>query len=101
MVDLGDSQVYHRLSPRIGIGFPLSARTVLHVNYSIFNQLPKLEHLYVGYYFFSHRLLGGSRYPFGNPGLAPEEMSAYEAGITQQTGERGRFAATTINRCVI
>jgi outer membrane receptor protein involved in Fe transport len=36
--DLVDNKVQHALSPRIGVGFPISERTLFHVNYGKFFQ---------------------------------------------------------------
>ncbi|RME28531.1 MAG: TonB-dependent receptor, partial [Candidatus Zixiibacteriota bacterium] len=47
--DLESSKTFTRLSPRLGIAFPVSDRTQLHLNYGKFFQRPDLERLYVGW----------------------------------------------------
>src|SRR5204863_269888 len=41
--DLTDSKVYQRLSPRLGVGFPVTDQTLVHVNYGKFYQQPNLQ----------------------------------------------------------
>ncbi len=86
--DLTDSKDFTRLSPRLGISFPISPRTQFHINYGKFFQRPDLVRLYVGYDFMARRITqGGSYYPFPSPNLEPEKITQYEAGITHQLGE--------------
>jgi outer membrane receptor protein involved in Fe transport len=70
--DLKSGKSHNKLSPRIGIGFPVSDRTQFHANYGIFYQQPNLEDLYVGYNYVGYKVFsGGYYYPFGNPDLLP------------------------------
>ena len=86
--DLEDSEAETRLSPRIGVGFPVSDRTVMHVSYGLFFQRPDLNNLYVGYDYYEYKVNeGGYYYAFGNPNLEPEKTTAYEFGLTHQLGE--------------
>ncbi len=84
--ELDDSKVFTRVSPRLGIGFPVSDKTQLHVNYGKFYQRPNLNNLYINYNFLAARIDGGSYYPFASPNLEPEQTTQYEAGITHQLG---------------
>ncbi len=84
--DLADSKVFTRVSPRLGISFPVSDKTQLHVNYGKFYQRPNLTNLYINYNFFASRTTAGSYYPFASPNLEPEKVTQYEAGITHQLG---------------
>ncbi len=89
--DLEESKVYQRLSPRLGVGFPVSDRTLLHVNYGKFFQQPNLQDLYVSYAFLEHKInTGGYFVGFGNPNLKPEQTTAYELGITHTPTDRSR-----------
>jgi len=93
--DLQESRVYRRLSPRLGIGFPVSDRTLVHVNYGKFFQQPNLQDLYVSYAFLEYKIrTGGYFVGFGNPNLKPERTTAYEIGITHTPTERSRIEAT-------
>jgi outer membrane receptor protein involved in Fe transport len=86
--DLEPSKKFTRLSPRLGMAFPISDRTQMHVNFGRFFQRPDLIRLYVGYDFFAYKVrTGGYFYPIGNPNLEPEKTTAYEIGFSQQMGE--------------
>jgi outer membrane receptor protein involved in Fe transport len=92
--DLEASKVYRRLSPRLGVGFPVSDRTLVHVNYGKFFQQPNLQDLYVSYAFLEHKIrTGGYFVGFGNPNLKPEQTTAYEIGIAHTPTERSRIEA--------
>ncbi|NOT32545.1 MAG: TonB-dependent receptor [Candidatus Eisenbacteria bacterium] len=93
--DLQSNKTYNRLSPRLGIGFPVTDRTVLHVNYGQFFQQPNLQDLYVSYRFLEHKIqTGGYFVGFGNPNLKPEQTTAYEVGIAHQINEFSKFDIT-------
>lgn len=93
--DLEESKVFTRVSPRLGIGFPVSDKTQIHVNYGKFFQRPDLRRLYLGYDFMEVRLITpGSFYPFSNPNLEPEKVTQYEAGFETRVGEDAVFGVT-------
>ncbi|MGE5180222.1 MAG: TonB-dependent receptor [Bacteroidota bacterium] len=93
--DLKPSKVYQRISPRLGVGFPVSDQTLLHVNYGKFFQQPNLQDLYVSYTFLEHKIqTGGYFVGFGNPNLKPEQTTAYELGIQHTPSDRSRVEAT-------
>ena len=92
--DLTESKKFTRLSPRIGLGFPISDKTQMHVNYGKFFQRPDLRRLYVGYDFLAKRIDGGSYYPFPSPNLEPEKTTQYEVGVTHQLGEQSSISFT-------
>jgi outer membrane receptor protein involved in Fe transport len=85
--DLEKSEKFTRLSPRLGIAFPVSDKTQLHVNYGKFYQRPDLNKLYLGYDFFTARIQAGSYYPFASPNLKPEKTTQYEFGLSHQLGD--------------
>lgn len=90
--DLEDSKAYTKISPRLGVGFPVSDRTLFHANYGKFFQQPNLEDLYVSYTFLEHKVkTGGYFAPFGNPSLKPEETTAYEFGFSKQVSPQASF----------
>ncbi|MEW5795199.1 MAG: TonB-dependent receptor [Candidatus Zixiibacteriota bacterium] len=92
--DLEDSKKFTRLSPRLGISFPISDRTQMHVNYGIFYQRPDLTNLYAGLNFTGERIGAGSYYPHPSPNLEPETITQYEVGMTHQLGENTAFDFT-------
>jgi len=79
-----------RISPRLGVSFPISDRSAMHFNYGIYYQVPQ--------YLFLYTNLQGDRSSglpiLGNPNLEPEETVAYELGVDQMVGENLRFDLT-------
>jgi outer membrane receptor protein involved in Fe transport len=99
--DLKGSKTRNKVSPRLGVGFPVADRTQFHANYGIFFQQPNLQDLYTGYQYVEYKVFkGGYYYPFGNPALNPETTTAYEIGFTQQVAEQARFDATAFYKSV-
>ena len=82
--DLEPSKTFSRVSPRLGISFPISEVTKMHINYGKFYQRPDLNKLFLGYDFLEARLTAGSYYPFPSPNLEPEKTTQYEVGFTHQ-----------------
>lgn len=92
--NLEDSEAFYRLSPRLGISFPVSDVTQMHINYGKFFQRPNLNNLYVGYDFFEARVNAGSYYPFPSPNLEPEKITQYEVGIAHELAPNIAFNIT-------
>jgi outer membrane receptor protein involved in Fe transport len=79
-----------RISPRLGVSFPISDRSVMHFNYGTYYQAPRFTYLYTN-------LQGdlSTGYPLlGNPDLAPEQTIAYELGLDHMINEGLRFDVT-------
>lgn len=68
----------YKISPRLGISFPISEFTVLYFSYGHFNQLPELQ------FYYRDPYTGGFT---GNPGLDYESTILYEFGFTRQFGQ--------------
>jgi outer membrane receptor protein involved in Fe transport len=93
--NLTGSKTYARLSPRIGIGFPITDRTVLHANWGQFYQQPNLQDLYVSYRFLEYKIINtGYFVGFGNPNLKPEQTQAYEVGVAHRLSDFAKLDAT-------
>lgn len=93
--DLQSNRTYTRLSPRLGVAFPVNEKTILRFNYGQFFQQPNLQDLYVSYRYLEYKVgLGGYYYGFGNPNLRPERTTAYEAGFQRQVGDNVRLDLT-------
>jgi outer membrane receptor for ferrienterochelin and colicin len=71
------SSIY-KFSPRFGVSFPISERTVVFFSYGHFNQLPELQ------YFYRDPYSGAFA---GNPGLDYEQTILYEFGATHQISD--------------
>lgn len=90
--DLENNKVQSVVSPRIGVGFPLSDRTLFHVNYGKFFQQPNLQDLYVSYRYLAYMIRTNPYYaPFGNPNLKPEKTTAYEVGIAHALSDKAKL----------
>ncbi len=99
--DLEPSKSFTKLSPRLGISFPISDRTQVHVNYGKFFQRPNLLRLFVGYDFYEKMInRGGFFYAFGNPNLEPEKTTQYEFGFTHQLSDVAVFNFTAFYKDV-
>lgn len=86
--DLEPSKSESRVSPRLGVAFPVADGSVLHFSYGKFFQRPDLQNLYVNYDFLEYKVKNGGYYvPFGNPNLKPEETTAYEVGWRRQVSD--------------
>ncbi len=93
--DLTTNKTYARLSPRLGVAFPVDEKTQLRFNYGQFYQQPNLQDLYVSYRFLQHKVrTGGYFVGFGNPNLKPEQTTAYEVGVARQIGDKARVDIT-------
>jgi outer membrane receptor protein involved in Fe transport len=79
-----------RLSPRLGVSFPISDKSVMHFNYGVYYQEPQYRYLYMN-------LQGdiSTGYPLlGNPDLEPEQTTSYELGVDHLIGEDLRLDVT-------
>ena len=93
--ELAANRTYARISPRLGVAFPVDDRTKLRFNYGQFYQQPNLQDLYVSYRFLEHKIrTGGYFVGFGNPNLKPEQTTAYEVGFERMVGDRARIDIT-------
>jgi outer membrane receptor protein involved in Fe transport len=82
-------------SPRLGFAFPVTDRTVFHMQYGKFIQAPALENLFTGINFYDQLFIGG--FSFQNPvgvGIDPERTTQYEIGFNQQFADNASFDIT-------
>ena len=83
-----------QVSPRLGISFPVSEKTVFYTQYGKFVQMPEFNDIYYNSYQYG-RQIGGSFFylsPIGF-GMDPIYTTSYELGFRKQFGE---FAALDI-----
>jgi outer membrane receptor protein involved in Fe transport len=79
---LRDAEI--EVSPRIGVGFPVTESTVFHAQYGRFIQAPELNDVYFGPYDYNAWLPGTFDPQSGfNGSLKPEETTQYELGFRQ------------------
>lgn len=88
-----DAKIY--VSPRLGLAFPATDRTVFHVQYGKFVQAPKLDQIYMPMYYLNNIFEGGN-YFTTTPGFGLDPMitTQYEVGFNQQFAEAASFDVT-------
>ena len=91
---LGKSTPFHGLSPRLGIAFPVTDRTVFHLQFAKLVQQSRLRNVHLGLYSVAYSLRwGGYNHPIGWD-LRPSQTVQYEIGFTQQLGDHLSFDLT-------
>ncbi|HEY4612171.1 MAG TPA: TonB-dependent receptor [Bacteroidota bacterium] len=83
------------VSPRFGLSFPVTDRTVFHVQFGKFIQAPALNTIYISRSQQATTFTGGNYRP--NPAgqdLDPERTTQYEIGFTQQFSDNASFDIT-------
>ncbi|GAB4320310.1 MAG: hypothetical protein Kow0074_10540 [Candidatus Zixiibacteriota bacterium] len=93
--DMEPAEATYEVSPRLGIGFPVSDQTVFHFSYGKFFQRPDLQNLYVAWDYMEYKIKEGGYYvAFGNPNLEPAKTTAYEIGLTTQLNDYSKLSVT-------
>ncbi len=93
--DFSETKTEQQISPRLGIAFPVTDKTVFHFNYGKFFQQSSLTDLYYGSYLIEFKALHGSpTYATQNPNLRPEQTTSYEVGLTQQMTDNVKFSVS-------
>jgi len=77
----------HIVSPRLGLAFPVTDRTVFHAQYGKYVQQPQLNRLFLSYTRFAANLGQGNYTTSGNPELDPVKTTSYEIGFQQAIGD--------------
>ncbi|MEJ2104641.1 MAG: TonB-dependent receptor, partial [Ignavibacteriaceae bacterium] len=81
------------VSPRIGIGFPVTESTVFHAQYGRFIQVPELNDMYSGP--FDYNQFISMEPQFGqNGGMLSEKTTQYEVGFRQIFGGNSALQLT-------
>jgi outer membrane receptor for ferrienterochelin and colicin len=90
-----DVAKFQSVSPRLGLSFPVSDRTVFHTQFGKFVQQSRLRDIYNGLYATGSNIAGG--FFIGNPvgfDVRPTRTTQYEIGFTQQLGDFTSFDIT-------
>ncbi len=99
--ELVASKAQTAFSPRLGIGFPVTDRTVFHASYGWFYQQPNLFDMYVSYRYLEYMITDGGYFnSFGNPNLNWEKTIAYEVGLSQQLSETSALEVTAYYKTI-
>ena len=84
---------FQQISPRLGISFPISEKTVFYMQYGKFIQMPELDDIYFGRYRFGRQIVSKGNYyiyPIGF-GLKPVRTTSYEIGFRKQVSSVAAF----------
>ena len=92
---------YTEISPRLGFSFPVSDRTVFHVQYGRFSQMPAMRAMFAGGARMALELGGQNyiRYPTAYD-IEPMRTTQYEIGFERQFAESASFDITGFYRDV-
>ncbi|NTV45562.1 MAG: TonB-dependent receptor [Chlorobiales bacterium] len=96
-IDYEKNKTSFVVQPRISFSFPIADRTVFHVMYGKFAQMPPLQYMYASDYQMQRRMQGGQGVrdlSAPNPNLKPEITTSYELGVRQQLGDFAALDAT-------
>ncbi len=86
---------FSAVSPRIGLSFPVTDKTVFHAQFGKFIQQPDLNESYVGYDYYAYQLTTGYFFQdMRGPGLRPTRTTQYELGFSQQIADFMSFDIT-------
>jgi hypothetical protein len=92
---LKKTDVYQYVSPRLGFSFPVTDRTVFHLQYGKFVQSPGLDVAYKGITLAAHIIQGGTAFnDVVGYNLEPIRTTQYEIGFTQQFADFAAFDMT-------
>jgi len=89
-----ESATYTEINPRIGFAFPVTDRTVFHLEYGKFTQAANFEHTYITWHRLAADLNQGNYTTSANPNLKPKKTTSYEVGFEQQIGENASLDIT-------
>lgn len=93
--DVKDSETYSYISPRLGISFPVTDKTIFHAQYGKFYQAPNLADLYLSPFYMDRFVMSGGYFTaIDNPNLRPPKTTSYELGFKQIVGENASLRLT-------
>jgi outer membrane receptor protein involved in Fe transport len=81
-----EAATYTEVSPRIGFAFPVTDRTVFHLQYGKYVQPPPYNQTYITWHNLAANLTQGNYTTSENPSLEPVKTTSYEVGFEQQLG---------------
>jgi hypothetical protein len=86
---------FQAVSPRVGLSFPVTDRTVFHTQFGQFVQQSRLRDIYQGWYLTAQNIRGGYfiTVPVGFD-VRPTRTTQYEIGFTQAVGDNASFDIT-------
>lgn len=94
-----DSDPETKLSPRVGIAYPVTENTVFHFSYGHFFQFPDFQEIYRNLQFLQIDELSRARFPLvANPNVKSQKIIAYEFGVSQRIGDHFALNVSAYSR---
>ncbi len=85
----------YQLSPRLGMAFPISERTVFHFSYGHFFQFPNYADIYTNLLYQNPENMSKEAFVIvGNPGVNPQKTVSYESGLKLQLSQNSALEVT-------
>jgi hypothetical protein len=98
---LKDPATYLEISPRLGFAFPVTDKTVFHLQYGKYVQPAPYQNTYVTWSNFAADLTQGNATQSSNPSLEPVKTTSYEVGFEQQIGMNASLDITAFYKEVL
>ena len=89
-----EGATYTELNPRLGMAFPVTDRTVFHLQYGKYTQAAPFDVTYVTWSDLAGNLSQGNYTNSANPSLKPVKTTSYEVGFEQQLGNNASIDIT-------
>ena len=101
LASMRPTRTFIEFSPRLGLSFSVSERTVFHVQYGRFAQMPKLRDMFTGGAALSLEVAGGNFVAFPTAfDVEPIRTTQYEIGFGHQFARTAAFDLTGFYRDV-
>ena len=101
LTSMRPTRTFLEFSPRLGLSFPLSDRSVFHVQYGRFAQMPKMRDMFTGGAALALEVAGGNYIPFPTAfDVEPIRTTQYEIGLGHQFAATASFDVTGFYRDV-
>lgn len=93
------SEPEFKLSPRLGIAYPISENSVLHFSYGHFLQFPNFQEIYSNLQFMDPNVLETANFALiGNPNVKSMKTVAYEFGLAQKISDHYALNVTAYSK---
>lgn len=95
-------ETFSYLSPRLGFAFPVTDKTVFHLQFGKFVQAPALDQVYISSFGAVQQILGANLFGNGVPAYNPNPVrtTQYEIGFSQQFSDFAAFDITAFYKDV-
>lgn len=88
-----------KLSPRLGMAYPVSENSVLHFSYGHFLQFPNFQEIYSNLQFLNPDILETATIALiGNPNVKSMKTVAYEFGVAQKISDHFAMNVTAYSK---